>query len=130
MLRKVLIVDDNVYKKIDIQRAVERLGVEVTDWEKSLETALNRIRKETDCSSPYDLVITDMDFPKTAGGDAFYRSGELLVKSISDAGFTVPVILCSSVRYRIPGVAGCVWYSDLTDLDAEFRNLFQKLNKN
>ena len=125
MIRKVLIVDDNVYKKIDIQRVVRNLGAERVDWERSLETALLRLEQEKE--APYDLIITDMNFPEKAGGDPYYRSGVRLIDALAGKGIRIPVILCSSVRYSVGGVAGCVWYSELRDLEADFRECVKSI---
>ena len=82
--RTVLIIDDNVYKKIDIQRALALLGVSEVDWSRSLENAKEKIRLRG--ANPYSLIITDMNYPLTEGDKAFYRSGERLVGWVAEEG--------------------------------------------
>ena len=123
--RTVLIIDDNVYKKIDIQRALALLGVSEVDWSRSLENAKEKIRLRGE--NPYSLIITDMNYPLTEGDKAFYRSGERLVGWVAEEGLKIPVILCSSVRYTIPGTAACIWYSELRDLAADLKSALASL---
>ena len=119
-------MDDSAYKKIDIQRALAPLGTFEIDWSRSLEDAENKIRQADD--HPYCLIVTDMNFPKAKGEAAYYRSGELLVDWMKEEGRDTPVILCSTVRCKIPGTAACIWYSGLRDLDADFREALRKLS--
>ena len=40
------------------------------------------------------------------------------------------VIVCSSLNYKIPDILGSVWYSKLSDLNSNFKEVLDKLEKN
>jgi len=40
------------------------------------------------------------------------------------------VIVCSSLNYSIPDILGNVWYSNLNDIDLNFKEVLGKLEKN
>ena len=41
----------------------------------------------------------------------------------------IPVIVCSSLNYSIPDILGSVWYNERNDLNAKFKEVLGKLEK-
>jgi hypothetical protein len=39
----------------------------------------------------------------------------------------IPIIVCSSINYNIPEIAGCVFYNRSRDLSWDFREVLSKL---
>ena len=59
-------------------------------------------------------------------GSVVDDTGEKLIERLKKESLDIPVIVCSSLRYSIPDILGCVWYSERTDLDQEFRRLLEQ----
>lgn len=120
---KVLIVEDNPNKYSDIANALEKCGVRNMESASNLEEAFGMIK-----DSPFDLIITDMQYPLSGGlAPEVDNAGEQLINHLKEKSINIPVIVCSSINYVIPDVLGCVWYSERTVLDQEFRRFLEKL---
>lgn len=124
---KAVIVDDDVFKGIDIQKALEFNGIQnimtVRDQEKLWEQIYHGEDK-------IDLIVTDMQYPLKAEGAIDEEAGFKLMERMEKEKIDIPVIVCSSLNYKIPDILGSVWYSKLSDLNSNFKEVLDKLEKN
>lgn len=120
----VVIADDDIFKGHDIRRALEFNGIRritiVRDQEKLWEKM-----KQTD--EKIDLIVSDMQYPLKAGAGVEEEAGLKLLERMKAEKINIPVIICSSANYDIPGTLGCVWYSEQNDLNFNFRELLARL---
>ena len=121
----ILNVEDDVFKHQAIAKAIHRQFDDVSiEWEKNLEDAMNKIALQEENGKPFDIIITDMWYPKSHNG-AEEESGLELISMLREANSDIPIIVCSSVKYRLDNVAGCVRYS--SDSDWEY-DLFELIS--
>ena len=102
---QVLIVDDEVFKRIAIKRALEEFCPARTDFATTVEEALQRVGEQ-----PYDLILSDMNYPLKRGEPNTWNAGEILVKRLRERGLLVPVIICSSENVTGTAATGSVWF--------------------
>ena len=124
---RVINVEDDIFKHNDIKRALEVLGLKDITLVKNEKDAIKLIIESVNSDNPFNLVISDMQFPLFAGGGKDNNAGFKLIDDLKDNDVDIPVIVCSSFNLNIPDIIGCVYYSKNTDLDVEFRKLLQKL---
>lgn len=124
---KAVIADDDVFKGIDIRKALEFNGVRniitVRDQEKLWEQIYHGEDK-------IDLIVTDMQYPLEAGDAVDEEAGFKLIERMKKEKIDIPVIVCSSLNYSIPDILGSVWYNELNDLNSNFKEVLDKLEKN
>ncbi|MBR1740341.1 MAG: hypothetical protein IJ733_00430 [Lachnospiraceae bacterium] len=70
-----------------------------------------------------------MHFPLTASGEADVHAGEKLMEKLREKNIRIPVIVCSSLNYRIPEADACVWYSEHNNWEWELGKLVKKFSK-
>ena len=58
-----------------------------------------------------------------------WEAGEYFLKALAEKNINLPVIICSTRNYRIPGAYGSVWFSDLSDWEMDLRSLINRLSK-
>lgn len=122
-VRKVLNFEDSIPKHVDVKRALERCGIPVIDHAMSAMAGLAMIDTAIEEGKPYDLIVSDMYFPKFPG-DGESRSGEYVIDELQARGIDIPVIVCSSARLVLEDVVGCIHYNPYrNDLDADMREL-------
>lgn len=124
---KVLIIDDDVYKTMEIQKALESNGVINIIRVRNQENAWNEIDRARDCGSSIDLIVTDMHYPLEAGLKADYEAGYILIERLKEKKMEIPVIICSTQNWNSPETLGTVWYNELRDIAADFKELLYKL---
>ena len=122
----VLNIEDNAIKHRDICKVLEDCGEREVGWVKNLEDGMNRLKQAVRQTRPYDLIITDMYYPLTAGGKEM-EAGELLIQRVAEMGLDIPIILCSSVNYRIPEILGTVHYAEHVDWEDDLRKLVKMI---
>ena len=122
---RVLNLEDDVAKHNNICKVLKRNGFIRIDWAKNLEDGMELIKSSIDSSDPYMLVVTDMYYPLVKGGKE-EQAGEILINRIKKMHIDIPIIVCSSVRYRIPDILGTVYYSEKIDWEDELRGLIKK----
>jgi PleD family two-component response regulator len=110
---KILHIEDEAFKHRKIVSAIERCGRHEISWAKNYEQAMEML------AEPYDLIITDMNYPLTEGAECDPAAGEKLLDAVSDT----PVIVCSSINYKYPKAYGCIWYSDISDWETALGKL-------
>lgn len=126
---KILNFEDNVYKHLDIKKAIEMAGRHEMAWVGSVEEGMAELGKAGREGHPYDLIITDMHFPVYIGGESDLRAGYRVLEEVQKRGLSIPVIVCSSMNIRPAGCCGSVWYSPISDWDMELVQLIQNMRK-
>lgn len=102
---RILNIEDTMLKHIDIARAVKKLGISELDHAKNLKSGLGLIEASIAENSPYDVIISDMYYPVDEDGvDA--DSGNRLIEILKEKEVDIPIIICSTVRFRIPEILG------------------------
>lgn len=124
---KVLVIEDEPGKYRDISRALERSGISKNDRAKNQKDGFELIYKSIKDSSPYDVVVTDMQYPLEQGASIDKEAGFKLLQRFKKENINIPVIICSQSNYSEPEAFGTVWYDDRCDIDAAFRELINKL---
>lgn len=127
---RVLNVEDDPFKHHDVKNALMRLGItDVTLSEYEFD-AMVCVIESIENGNPYDLIISDMQFPLFENGPLDDDAGMTFLAELKENDIDIPVIVCSSYRLRLPDVFACVHYQkDKTDLWEEFRQLLPKLPK-
>ena len=124
---KAVIVDDDVFKGIDIRKALEFNGIRNTKSVRNQEKLWEQIYHGED---KIDLIVTDMQYPLEAGEPVDEEAGLKLIERMKKEKIDIPVIVCSSLNYSIPDILGSVWYNELNDLNSNFKEVLGKLEKN
>lgn len=123
---KVLNIEDDAFKHNDICKVLTSCGVNTVYWEKNYEDGWKAIKNAEDAEKPYDLIITDMYYPREAGGRE-EASGEWIIQKVIDQELKVPVILCSSVNLRFSEIFGYVYYNRIRNWEDDLKLLINKL---
>ena len=120
---RVLNVEDNPFKHNEIKTALNRLGITDITLAECENDAIISVLESIENNNPYDLIISDMQFPLFSNGRPDDDAGMTFLAELKEHNIDTPVIVCSSFRLRLPDVLGCVHYSKNTDLWEEFRKL-------
>ena len=75
------------------------------------------------------MIVTDMQYPLEAGEAVDNEAGFKLTERMEKEKIDIPVIICSSLNYSIPGILGSVWYNELNDLNSNFKEVLNRLKK-
>lgn len=126
---RILHFEDDVFKKADIEKAIAAAGQHEVVWVRNVEDGLQRVREANGAHTPFDLIITDMHFPLSAGGEDCVRAGEVVMEELEKRGVDIPVIVCSSMNIRPARAYGSVWYSSISDWDMELQDMLQSLQR-
>ncbi|MCD8038489.1 MAG: response regulator [Lachnospiraceae bacterium] len=118
----VLNVEDDAWKHRDICKVLESCGVKQIDRAGNLEEGLGMLGRSVSQEKPYDLIVTDMYYPLSPGGSEA-RAGMLLIEKVKEMNCAIPIVVCSSVELKIPGILGAVHYSQRTDWENDLRKL-------
>ena len=121
---KVVIADDDVFKGIDIRKALEFNGISNIMTVRNQEKLWEQIYQGED---KIDLIVTDMQYPLEVGETVDEEAGFKLIERMEKEKIDIPVIVCSSLNYSIPNILGSVWYNKLNDLNSNFKELLSKL---
>ena len=121
---KAVIADDDVFKGIDIRKALEFNGVRNIMTVRNQEKLWEQIYHGED---KIDLIVTDMQYPLKAGEAVDEDAGFKLIERMKIEKIHIPVIVCSSLNYSIPDILGSVWYNKLNDLNSNFKEVLDKL---
>lgn len=121
---KAVIVDDDVFKGIDIRKALEYNGIRNILTVRNQERLWEQIYHGED---KIDLIVTDMQYPLKAGETADEDAGFKLIEKMDEEKIDIPVIVCSSLNYSIPNILGHVWYNELSDINYYFKEVLSKL---
>lgn len=128
-MKKALVIDDNVYKLIDIQKALNFNRITQVDTCYDQETALEKIKNSIKENAPYDLIVTDMHYPLAKRMESDLEAGYKLIEKLKEENINIPVIVCSSQNWTVLGSIGTVWYNDLRDINFDFKELIEKIKE-
>ena len=126
---KVLVVDDSVYKAMDISRALEYCGISKENIVRvrHQEAGFEKLYEGEAQGVPFELIVTDMQYPLDTGKEEDTEAGFKLIERLKEEGMDIPVIICSSLNYTEPEILGCVWYNEMRDLNRDFREVLKGL---
>lgn len=124
---KVLVIDDSVYKAMDITRALEYSGIRDVVRARHQEAGFAKIYESKKSERPIGLIVTDMHYPLDAGMEADFDAGFKLIERLKKEELDNPVIICSSHNFNDPRILGSVWYSEQRDLNRDFKEVLEWL---
>ena len=124
-IKKILNIEDTIGKHWDINRALKWNNYPEAELATNAEIGLDMIEKAIENEEPYDLLITDMEFP--IGGVINENAGMYVIEELKRRKIDIPTIVCSSVRYNIPEILGCVFYNKNRDLEWDIKEVIDKL---
>ena len=102
---KVLNFEDSVYKANAIRKILgNRCGVASVEQVSNVEDGLK--------------MLKDAE-----------KAGEKLVQILQAQGNQTNIIVCSSRNMKLPGVYGCIWYSEISDWEEELCDLVREMEK-
>lgn len=119
---KVLNVEDTAIKHANIRKVLNQSGITEIDWAKNLADGIALLQRP----KVYDLVITDMYYPLESGGSE-EEAGKILIGKMKEMQLNIPIIVCSSARYRIEEILGAVLYSEKNDWERQLQELVRSL---
>ena len=124
---RALIIEDNICKAMDIKEALKSNGIKtiihLDNQEEAWEVIVNSHQ-----GNNIDLIVTDMQYPLSYNSIVDKEAGFKLIERLNREEINIPIVVCSSINYRIPGILGCVWYSKLRDLQEDFNKMLEKLS--
>ena len=124
---KVLILDDDIYKAMAVQRALRDEGVRkievVSDQQSGMDYVYDCMIKE----DPVNLIVTDMQYPLKQGGRIEIEAGFELIERLENEKIEIPVIICSSCNYKDSRALGTIWFNPSRDLKTDMKELLEKL---
>lgn len=121
---KVLNLEDTATKHVDICKVLNKSGITDIDWVKNLEGGIALLQENPEV---YDLVITDMYYPLIPGGPEAVAGDVLIHKMKEELQLNIPIIVCSSARYRNENIFGAVHYSEKSDWERLLQELVDSL---
>ena len=124
----ILNIEDTILKHVAIKRSLEKCRID-TKWIDRAGTAedgLRMIEEATVAGDPYDLLITDMHFP--LNGTPNVDAGMYVIEELKRRGIDMPIVVCSTIQYKIDGIAGCISYNErMGNLDDDIRKMLKSL---
>lgn len=128
---KVLLLEDNIYKAMDIKSALRFCGINDRDviWEKYQDAGFERIREYAEQNTPIQLIITDMHYQLRVGAESDREAGFKLLERLKQEELCIPVIICSTGNFESVSseVLGTVCYNPNRDLNWDLKRILEKL---
>ncbi len=121
---RVIHFEDDSMKHSKIARELQSCGIQEIEWVRTLNDGIHKLTLE---DNTYDLIISDMWFPKESGTPD-EESGHELITFAKKHELNIPIIICSSIQYRIPDILGAIHYSDKSNWEQELRELVNQIN--
>lgn len=122
---RILNIEDDMGKHWAINRALDWNGCPVAEHAATAEEGIRMIEQAIAENKPYELLVTDMHFNCNGVNDT--RAGLYVIKELENRKIKIPIILCSSVRYNIPTISGCIFYNPSQDLNWDFREILNRI---
>lgn len=126
---KILVLEDEPDKYFEVQRALEYSGVSEIDHARNQKAGFELIYENIEKSTPYDAVVTDVQYPLEQGAPIDDEAGFKLLRRFKEEGISTPVIICSRLNYSEPEAFGTVWCDDRRDINRDFKTLIDRLRK-
>lgn len=135
---RILNIEDTFGKHKSLRDVLERIR-EIRPLEiqriEYLEDALVNIQERIDAEAPYDVIITDMEYPENKG-DRPTESGDKFIQFVSEKksnqekGWDIPVIVFSSGDYSSleKQVYGVLHYSENADWEGDLTKMIKALH--
>ena len=124
---KALIIDDDIFKAVDIRKALEFNRIYNVTIVTNQEKAWEEIYQGRENGAEVNLIVTDMNYPLAAGAPSDKEAGFKMIERMKEEKIDIPVIICSSLNYQEPEVLGSVWYNKLNDIEMSFKEVLRKL---
>ena len=125
---KTLYFEDDPDKLWAVSNVLERIGIQA-EHAADLQSGFQKWEEATAAGRPYELILTDMQFPLTPAGPVCVDAGMRVIARLREKQDPVPVIVCSSVPYRVPDIHGCIWYSGLQPWQSDLLRLIQTVKQ-
>ena len=109
-------IEDNVYKEVEMTRALKNLAITEIKVAADKESALTCLEKEN-----FDLILLDMFFPETKGGWEEPWCGFKVLDWMVEQKKNIPVICTSTVRTNLFAYDFCVGQLLYQQDDTAFR---------
>jgi len=110
---KIFYAEDNTVKYMAVFREMRSMGYLIDKCEDNLSDALKEVLKARDEGRPYDIIMTDMNYPLKRGGVSTNEAGPMFISRLKEEGIASPVIEISSENYVVPEAFKCVWYEGI-----------------
>uniref|UniRef100_UPI004056AD73 response regulator n=1 Tax=Agathobacter sp. TaxID=2021311 RepID=UPI004056AD73 len=124
-VEKVLNIEDTMTKHVAVLKALNKCGIQSVDHATTAMEGLAKIELAIEEGNPYDLIVSDMYFPLFPG-ERDTQAGMYIIKELKNRKWNIPVVVCSSARFRIPEIVGCIYYDVFRgDLDADMREMVE-----
>ncbi|MFQ7768644.1 MAG: hypothetical protein ACLRIL_10440 [Fusicatenibacter saccharivorans] len=95
-----------------------------------MEDGLKMLKDAENAGEPFNLIITDMHFPMRSGSHQRHRSGRKISSDSAGAGKSKPTLsYVPQEIVKLPGVYGCIWYSEISDWEEELCDLVREMEK-
>lgn len=126
MIKRVINIEDTIMKHAAIARSLKKAGIAEIDLATNAENGLRMIDVAIKEGKEYDLLITDMHFG--VNGQDRQDAGLYVIEELKKANIDIPIVVCSSVRYRIPEILDCIYYNERSgDLDGDIRAIVRSM---
>ena len=124
-----IIADDEILKAIAIRKALNFNRISDVYIVNNQEKVWEAIYESQNGGKKIDLIVTDMQYPLTAGGRIDTDAGFKLIERMEKEQKEIPIIICSTSNYQgVEGILGSVWYREIdNDLGWEFKEVLSKL---
>lgn len=129
-MTKIINIEDMMIKHCEINRALKYNGYPEAECAQNAEKGLRMIEDALAEGKPYELLITDMEFP--VNGVINSKAGIFVMKELERKEIQIPIIVCSSVRYNFSerkNIVGCVFYNKNRDLNWDFKEVLTEYKR-
>lgn len=128
-IEKVLNLEDTMTKHVAVVRALNKCGIRKIDHATTAMEGLTMIDVAIEEQKPYDLIVSDMYFP-IFRGQSETQAGLYVIEELKNRNIDIPIIVCSSARFCIPEIVGCIYYNEFRgNLDEDMRELIEQVQK-
>lgn len=125
-MRKVINIEDNICKHAAISRVLKASGIEQVSLAGNAETGISMIEDAVREGEPFELLVLDMNF--CVNGKDEPEAGLYVIEELKKRELSIPIIVCSSLRLKIPEAAGCVFYKENRNWEDELKELLKKID--
>lgn len=126
MICRVLNIEDDICKHTAISRVLKAGGVEQIAHAVNAETGISMIEDAIRENRPFELLVLDMNF--CVNGKDEMEAGLYVMEELRKRDISIPTIICSSLRLRIPDVVGCVFYKENRNWEDELREMLKEIS--